>query len=65
MIAAAAADVFRKLGQNDQAAAMAQKASVSTDVLKAKNMDQAASSPRFVPAIEPHPYMYDISCGKW
>jgi hypothetical protein len=65
LIAAAAADVFRKLGQADQATAMSQKASASTDVLKAKNLDQAASSPRFVPQCEPHPYAYDISCGKW
>jgi hypothetical protein len=57
LIAAAAADVFRKLEKSDQATAMLQKAEGSMAVLKAKNMDQAASSPRFVPQIEPRAYM--------
>jgi hypothetical protein len=65
LIAGAAADLFRKLGNNDQATAFMQKASGSTESLKAKNMDQAASAPRFVPQIEPHPYFYDTYCGKW
>jgi hypothetical protein len=39
------------------AAAMLQKASSSTDVLKAKNTDQAASAPRFVPQVEPLAYV--------
>jgi hypothetical protein len=65
LIAAAAADLFRKLEKNDQATAMSQKASASTDVLKAKNMDQAASSPRFVPAVEPRAFASEVWCGKW
>ena len=36
---------------------MQQKASGSTDVLKAKNTDQAASAPRFVPQCEPRAYV--------
>jgi hypothetical protein len=57
LIAAAAADLFRKLEKHDMANAFQQKAAGSTDVLKAKNMDQAASSPRFVPQIEPRAYV--------
>jgi hypothetical protein len=63
LIAAAAGDLFRKLEKHDLAAAMLQKASSSTDVLKAKNMDQAASSPRFVPQIESHAYVAGV--GGW
>ena len=63
LIAAAAADLFRKLGNNDQATAFQQKASGSTDALKAKNMDQAASAPRFVPQIEPCAYI--PGTGGW
>jgi hypothetical protein len=65
LIAAAAADLFRKLEKPELATAMMQKASSSTDVLKAKNLDQAASAPRFVPQVEPRPYFYDTFCGKW
>jgi hypothetical protein len=65
LIAAAAADLFQKLEKPDLATVQQQKASASTEVLKAKNTDQAASSPRFVPAIEPHPYYFETSCGKW
>jgi hypothetical protein len=66
LIAAAAGDLFRKLGNNDQATAMLQKASGSTDVLKAKNLDQAASAPRFVPQMEPRAYVVDYGgCGTW
>jgi hypothetical protein len=65
LIAAAAADLFQKLEKPELATVQQQKASASTEVLKAKNTDQAASSPRFVPAIEPHPYYFETSCGKW
>ena len=64
LIAAAAADLFQKLEKPDLATVQQQKASASTEVLKAKNTDQAASSPRFVPHIEPRSYSEDI-CGKW
>jgi hypothetical protein len=63
LIAAAAADLFQKLEKNDQATAMRQKASGSTEVLKAKNTDQAASAPRFVPQIEPRAYV--AGCSTW
>jgi hypothetical protein len=63
LIAAAAGDLFRKLEKHDQANAMLQKAAGSTDVLKAKNTDQAASSPRFVPQVEPRAYLADVGCG--
>jgi hypothetical protein len=65
LIAAAAGDLFRKLGNNDQATAMLQKASGSTDVLKAKNLDQAASAPRFVPQMEPRAYVGNYGCCSW
>jgi hypothetical protein len=58
LIAAAAADLFLKLEKPDQATAFQQKAGASTDVLKAKNTDQAASSPRFVPQIEAHAFTH-------
>jgi hypothetical protein len=65
LIAAAAADLFQKLEKPELATVQQQKASASTEVLKAKNTDQAASSPRFVPAVEPHAYWYDTACCKW
>jgi hypothetical protein len=65
LIAAAAGDVFRKLGQADQATSMSQKAEASTNVLKAKNLDQAASAPRFVPQVEPHALWIHAGCCGW
>ena len=62
LINAAAADLFRKLEKPDQAAALEQKAQGSVAVLKDKNRDQAASSPRFVPQVEPHSY---VAGGTW
>jgi hypothetical protein len=57
LISAAAGDLFRKLEKSDMANAMLQKASGAMDVLKAKNTDQAASAPRFVPQVEAHAYV--------
>jgi hypothetical protein len=57
LISAAAGDLFRKLEKHDMASAMLQKASGAMDVLKAKNTDQAASAPRFVPQVEAHAYV--------
>jgi hypothetical protein len=57
LIAAAAADLFRKMEKSDMATAMLQKAEGSMAVLKSKNTDQAASAPRFVPQIEPRTYV--------
>jgi len=56
LIAAAAADVFRKLGQADQATAFQAKADASAKVLQSKNENQQAHEPRFVPEIEPYSY---------
>jgi hypothetical protein len=56
LINAAAADLFRKLEKPDMATALLQKTDGLMSVLKAKNTDQAASAPRFVPQIEPHVY---------
>jgi hypothetical protein len=56
LIHAAAADLFRKLKDNDSATAMQAKADGAMKALIAKNTDQAASSPRFVPEIEPRAY---------
>jgi hypothetical protein len=56
LIHAAAADLFRKLEKNDQAQALQAKADGAMKSLIAKNTDQAASSPRFVPEIEPRSY---------
>jgi hypothetical protein len=64
LIAAAAADLFTKLEKSDLAAAMSKKADGSMAVLKAKNTDQAASAPRFVPQIEPRAYAGDYG-GCW
>ena len=62
LIAAAAADLFQKLGKPDQATAMQTKADASMKVLVSKNMDQAASAPRFVPQIEPTAYTHHGLC---
>jgi hypothetical protein len=63
LVAAAAADLFRKLEKPDLATAMQQKADGSMAVLKAKNTDQAASAPRFVPQPEAHAYVAGV--GAW
>lgn len=63
LIAAAAADLFRKLEKHDLATAMLQKADGSMKVLKDKNTDQAASAPRFVPQVEPRAYV--AGCCSW
>jgi hypothetical protein len=57
LIAAAAADFYRSLGKIDLSTVYGQKADGAMNVLKAKNYDQAASSPRFVPEIEPRAYI--------
>ena len=56
LVNAAAADLFRKLEKPDLAAALQSKADNALTVLKAKNTDQAASSPRFVPDVEPRAF---------
>jgi hypothetical protein len=56
LIHAAAADLFRKLEKPDQAQALQAKADGAMKSLVAKNTDQAASSPRFVPQCEPRAY---------
>jgi hypothetical protein len=56
LVHGAAADLFRKLKDNDSATAMQGKADGAAKTLIAKNTDQAASSPRFVPDIEPRAY---------
>ena len=56
LVHAAAADLFRKLEKNDASVAMQAKADAAMKALIAKNTDQAASSPRFVPEIEPNAY---------
>jgi hypothetical protein len=65
LIAAAAADLFTKLEKPDLAAAMLKKADGSMAVLKAKNTDQAASAPRFVPQVEPHALWMHSGCCGW
>lgn len=56
LIAAAAADTFRKLGQADQATAFQQKADAAAKALQNKNENQQAHEPRFVPEIETYAY---------
>ncbi len=56
LVHAAAADLFGKLEKPDQSQAMQAKADGAMKALIAKNTDQAAHSPRFVPEIEPRAY---------
>ena len=56
LVHAAAADLFRKLKDGDSATAMQNKADGAMKSLIARNTDQAASAPRFVPQIEPYAY---------
>jgi hypothetical protein len=56
LIAASAGDLFQKLEKPDMANVFVQKAGGSLNALKAKDTDQAASAPRFVPQVEPRAY---------
>ena len=51
LIAAAAADLLQKLGQNDQANALRSRADAAAKVLTNLNTDQNAYMPRFIPDV--------------
>jgi len=55
LIAAAAADLFTRLGNQQDAATYRSRADSAAKVLQSINTDQAASSPKIVPMIEPSP----------
>jgi hypothetical protein len=59
LIAAAAADLYLHLQKPDLVTVFQQKADGALKNLIAKNTDQAASSPRFVPEIEPLAYYHN------
>jgi hypothetical protein len=65
LVHAAAADLFRKLDKTDASTAMQGKADAAMKALIAKNTDQAASSPRFVPDVEPRAYWSSEVCRTW
>jgi hypothetical protein len=60
LIAAAAADLYIRLGNGEAAAVFRQKAEASAKVLTDVNMEQNAYAPKIVPVIEPRALCFEI-----
>jgi hypothetical protein len=65
LIAAAAADLFSRLGKPDDATTQRAKADASSKILTQLNTDQSSYSPRFVPRAEPYAFANDGGWGIW